>query len=123
MCSRALARRVRVQRVPVLSPGSAGMTLGRLILLRKDGTRNGTSQLLAHELIHVRQYYERGVGRFLFRYLTEYLRNLLRTRSHRTAYHKISFEQQAYAEAESWTTRHSSVSQIPLLPPVPPRVS
>ena len=87
-----LARRARVQRVPVLTPGVDGMTFGRLILLRRDDDRSGRRILLAHELVHVAQYAELGTARFLGRYLREYACNLRRLRSHRLAYEAISFE-------------------------------
>ena len=103
---RALAQRVRVQRFVLLSPGSSGMTLGRLILVRNDGIRDGTRKLLAHELVHVRQYDELGMVRFLMRYLRDYARALKKLHNHKQAYHAISFEIAAYGEAEEWQQRH-----------------
>ena len=102
-----IARRARVQRVPVLAPGTAGMTLGRLILLRRDDDRSGRRPLLAHELVHVEQYQRIGTARFLWRYVGEYARNLWRLCSHRRAYRAISFETEARASAARWADRHS----------------
>lgn len=98
-----IARRARVQRVPVLAPGTAGMTLGRLILLRRDDDRTGRRTLLAHELVHVEQYDRLGVARFLWHYLRAYGSNLRRLRSHRRAYEAIPFEAEARASAARWT--------------------
>lgn len=97
-----ISRRARVQKVPVLAPGTHGMTVGRLILVRRDDDRTGQRVLLAHELVHVEQYAQLGTMRFLRRYLREYFANLWRLRSHRRAYLAISFEAEARAAAEGW---------------------
>ena len=107
---RALATRVRIQRVPFLAPGSSGMTIGRVVLLRNDGAFDGSRKIIAHELVHVRQYYELGLLRFLSRYVKSYVRALWRHRRHRVAYHAIPFEVQAYAEADEWSNRRNSPS-------------
>ena len=97
-----IARRARVQKVPVLSPGVAGMTLGRLILVRRDDERSGRRVLLAHELVHVAQCAELGMARFLWRYVREYFSHLRDLRSHRRAYLAISLEVEARAVTERW---------------------
>jgi hypothetical protein len=99
---RALAMRVRVVRVPLLAPGTAGMTLGRFVLLVRDEPADGTSALLAHELVHVRQWHELGVLRFLWQYLGAYASNLVRLRSHDRAYRAIPLEVEAYDFAREW---------------------
>ena len=78
------------------------MTLGRLILLRRDDDRSGRRTLLAHELVHVEQYDRLGVSRFLWRYLRAYGYNLRRLRSHQRAYAAIPFEAEARASAARW---------------------
>ena len=113
LVSPELARRARVQKVPVLTPGVDGMTLGRVVLLLRDDDRSGQRALLAHELVHVQQYAELGVARFLWRYLREYGSNLWRLRSHRQAYEAISFEAEARAEAARWAALRASVSEDP----------
>jgi len=105
-----LARRARVQKVPFLAPGSHGMTVGRLILVLRDDDRSGQRTLLAHELVHVEQYAELGVVRFLRRYIGEYARNLRQLRNHRQAYLAISFEAEARAAAEQWRREQSQYS-------------
>ena len=107
------ARRARAQKVPVLTPGVDGMTLGRLILLRRDDDRSGRRVLIAHELVHVEQYAELGAARFLWRYLREYLANLVRLRNHRGAYLAISLEAEARAAAARWAAGHAESSQEP----------
>ena len=97
-----LARRARVQVVPLLAPGAHGMTVGRLILVLSDDDQSGKRRLLAHELVHVEQYAGLGAARFLQRYLREYLVNLWRLRSHRQAYLAISLEAEARAAAARW---------------------
>jgi len=89
--------RARVVVVPVLTPGVAGMTLGRWILLRRGHEHD--RGLLAHELVHVRQWRELGPIRFLWRYLGAYVRGRLRGLGHRQAYAAIPFEREARALA------------------------
>ncbi len=98
---------VRVVRVPVLSPGTGGMTLGHHILVINDTDRSGRRTLMAHELVHVRQFAELGRTRFMIRYLADYLRALRRTRNHRAAYLAIPAEIEARHEAEAWATDSS----------------
>ncbi|HEX6312575.1 MAG TPA: DUF4157 domain-containing protein [Acidimicrobiia bacterium] len=88
-------RRARIVVVPVLTPGVAGMTLGRWILVRRG--REQDDRLLAHELVHVRQWREAGAARFLWRYLGAYGRGRLRGLGHREAYAAIPFEREAKA--------------------------
>lgn len=99
---RWIARRAILVRVPLLPPGAVGLTSGRFVLLRRDEPTDGSSELIAHELIHVRQFVEMGRLVFLVRYLSAYLRNLARLRSHRSAYHAIPLEQEAYGGAAAW---------------------
>ncbi|MDH4144840.1 MAG: DUF4157 domain-containing protein [Acidimicrobiia bacterium] len=89
-------------RVPFLAPGALGMTSGRIILLRRDEPVDGTSVLIAHELVHVRQFAEVGRLRFGARYVWQYLANLVRFRNHREAYRNIAAEVEAYGAAERW---------------------
>ncbi len=99
----AVAARVRIVRVPVLANGADGMTLGRFVLLRRDDPeqRGGERELLAHELVHAVQYADLGMARFLWRYVSAYLRNR-RTLRHRDAYLAIPFEGEARAQAARW---------------------
>ncbi|MGZ8762602.1 MAG: eCIS core domain-containing protein [Acidimicrobiia bacterium] len=87
--------RVRVVVVRRLTPGTAGVTLGRWVLLRRDQAQS--RGLLAHEMVHVRQWRERGVIRFLAAYLGEYVRGRRHGLGHRDAYRAISFEAEARA--------------------------
>jgi hypothetical protein len=99
---RWVAARAVLIRVPVLPPGATGMTSGRFVFLKRDEPTDGTSTLIAHELVHVRQFVEMGRLRFGLRYLSSYLRNLLRLRSHRQAYLQIPQEVEAYTMARAW---------------------
>ncbi len=85
--------RARIVDVPWLTPGVAAMTLGPLILLRRDHA--GDETLLAHELVHVRQWRELGAGRFLWRYLSAYARHRAAGLGHQQAYAAIPLEVEA----------------------------
>ncbi len=103
-----LARKVRIVKVPALVPGAAAMTLGRWIFVTDDSDRGGSRELIAHELVHVRQYAEMGMLSFLHRYLTDYGRERRQGRSHREAYLAIPAEQEARRDAAAWLRRRTS---------------
>lgn len=100
--SNGLCQRVKLIRTNLLPPAADGMTIGRYVLLRGDHIENRSSTLLAHELVHVRQFAEMGMARFLSAYFGSYAKNLLRTRNHRQAYLDIPLEIEARSEAENW---------------------
>jgi len=82
-------------------PGSAAITLGRLIIVRR---RSATDEhLLAHELAHVRQWQRLGAARFLRCYLGSYARGRRQGLGHRAAYLAIPLEIEAEAEATART--------------------
>ena len=85
--------RARLGRVPVLTPGIAGMTLGRWILLRRGHEHD--RDLIAHELVHVRQWRELGAVRFLVRYLGAYAGGRRRGLGLQAAYEAIPLEAEA----------------------------
>jgi Domain of unknown function (DUF4157) len=85
--------RARVAVVPFLTPGASGMTVGHFVLLKRG--REDDARLLAHELVHVRQWREQGPLRFLWRYFTAYLSGRRRGLGHRAAYLAIPFEEEA----------------------------
>ena len=85
--------RARIIDVPRLTPGVAAMTLGRIILLRRDHATD--EALLAHELVHVRQWRELGTVRFLWRYLGAYARGRRAGLGHQRAYEAIPLEVEA----------------------------
>jgi Domain of unknown function (DUF4157) len=91
--------RARLVTVPVLTPGVSGMTLGRWILLRRGHERDRA--LIAHELVHVRQWRQLGAVRFLARYLGAYAHGRWRGLGHTAAYEAIPLETEARAVAGS----------------------
>ena len=98
-------------------PGSAGITLGSVVIIRKAAARDGGfADLLAHEQVHVRQFAELGVGRFLARYLKSYARFRLYGYGHWQAYSRIPLEVEARVDGRAH--RHGSSG-----PPTPVGVS
>jgi len=100
-----LARRVRVVTVPALPGGYDGMTLGYTILLARDIDEQGNSPLLAHELVHVRQWVEQGRIAFSGRYLGSFARGLGSHLSWRRAYLSVEAEAEARRETSAWLQR------------------
>ena len=92
--------RVRVVAVRGTPRGYAAMTLGRTVFVRAD--RVDDDRLLAHELVHVEQWKAYGRLGFLARYLSGYLRALVRLRRHRAAYLAIPFEAEARERSVTW---------------------
>ena len=84
--------RARVISIPWLPAGTAAMTLGRLIIVRRGAFEKG---LLAHELVHVMQWRELGIVPFLWAYLMAYFRGRLHGLSHWDAYREIPLEVEA----------------------------
>ncbi|MEE9417594.1 MAG: DUF4157 domain-containing protein [Acidimicrobiales bacterium] len=101
--SQVLTSRVQLVRVPWLPNGADGLTIGKRVLVKREVDPSKTKKLIAHELVHVRQWAEYGVVGFLARYVFHYLRNLIKYRKHYTAYLEIPFEIEARAEAEQWS--------------------
>lgn len=89
--------RARLVVVPLLTPGISGMTLGRWVLVRRGHEHD--RDLIAHELVHVRQWRELGCARFLVRYLGAYARSRRHGLGHQAAYEAIPLEAEARALA------------------------
>lgn len=85
-------RRARIIPVLWLPGGTAAMTLGRWILVRRGAFEK---RLLAHELVHVMQWRQLGIARFLFVYLRAYFRGRLHGLGHWDAYREIPLEVEA----------------------------
>jgi hypothetical protein len=85
--------RVRIVLVPRLTPGVDAMTLGRYVFVKRGHERD--RGLIAHELVHVRQWREHGVVGFLARYLGSYVVGRSRGLDHSDAYASIPFEIEA----------------------------
>lgn len=105
--------RVRLIRTNLLPRAADGMTLGNLVLLRGDRIEQRSTSLLAHELVHVRQFAELGPGRFLVQYLGAYLKNLWTYRNHRQAYLEIPLEIEARREAAEWADKRGTLVDKP----------
>ncbi len=81
--------------------GAAAITLGPVIIIRPRCVED--RHLLAHELVHVRQWREQGVLRFAASYLGAYFWWRRRGYGHWAAYRRIPQE----CEAE-WEARRSA---------------
>lgn len=76
------------------------ITFGKRIFFARgilnDSTLTGIT-LIAHELVHVRQYQETGFLKFLYRYIRDYLQSRIKGKDHNSAYYNVGFEQEAFA--------------------------
>ena len=106
-----LARRVRVFSVPFIPGGYLGITLGSCILLACDVEEDGSSALLAHELVHVQQWYDHGRLGFSRRYLSSFGKNLTEQKRWKRAYQQIDAEIEARLETVEWLQRRAQESR------------
>lgn len=86
-------------------PQAEAITLGNTIIVRERSCEH--QGLMAHELVHVRQFGELGPVRFLARYVGSYLRFRLGGYGHMAAYRRIPLEVEA-----SWVSRLQSASDL-----------
>lgn len=97
-----LLGRVKVIQSRFLPNGADGVTIGKFIFVKPGHFDRPISKLMAHELVHVRQFAELGGITFVSKYVAEYFTHLWKLRSHREAYLAISFEVEAREVAEKW---------------------
>lgn len=86
-------------------PQADAITLGRTIFVRQSAAEQ--PGLMAHELVHVRQFRELGAARFLLRYLGSYVRFRLNAYGHMASYRRIPLEVEA-----SWVSRLHDVAEL-----------
>ena len=86
-------------------PQAEAITLGNTIIVRKRSCDH--KGLMAHELVHVRQFGELGPLRFLVRYVGSYLRFRLGGYGHMAAYRRIPLEVEA-----SWVSRLHPMQEL-----------
>ena len=82
-------------------PGSAAITMGKLISVRRRFADD--AHLMRHEQEHLTQWRELGARRFLTQYLGAYVRGRVHGYGHRAAYRLIPLEveaEQAAVDAE-----------------------
>lgn len=78
-----------------------GITLFPFIILRKEELRNHKI-LINHEKIHLRQQIEMGIIFFYLWYVLEFFYWFLKYRHQYTAYRRISFEREAFANESNF---------------------
>ena len=90
-------------------PGTfQGITLGRHVFLTTPELDDGSSRLIAHELVHVQQYADGGVLRFFLRYLVDFSRCLRLQRKWMPAYRDIPVEAEARALTTQWIRQRAT---------------
>jgi len=86
-------------------PQADAITLGKTILVRSRAAES--KGLIAHELVHVRQFADLGPLRFLGKYVGSYMRFRLNGYGHMAAYRRIPLEVEA-----SWLSRLHPVPEL-----------
>jgi len=108
-----LAKRVWLIEIGYLPGRYLGMTLGRFILLADMVPPTDGDLLLAHELVHVRQWSELGLVGFSYRYLRDFLAGIRRHRRWHQAYSEIEAEVEARRVADAWAQARSDRQPAP----------
>ncbi len=111
LIDRELAEKVRIFRTVYIPGGFHGICLTNWIFFTRDVPDDGESALLAHELIHVRQWSQRGVLGYLTWYLKCFGTCLRQKRRWMPAYHAIEAELEAKQEARDWKQRRNSIDR------------
>ncbi len=92
--------------------GSVAITLGTLVVVRSEAAMSEHfAELLRHERVHVGQWQELGVVRFVSQYLGAYVKYRLRGYGHNAAYRRIPLEIAAVVIARAGRT--DSVHELP----------
>lgn len=100
---------------PVLARGTIAITLGRRIYLGEQLVRGAESEvasIVAHELVHVRQFARHGTARFAWRYLRDYIRNRRRGMTAFAAYQAIPFEVEARDEEQRFRSANERSTDV-----------
>ena len=87
-------------------PGIRGVTQGRWVFIDPDmfnTTPERLAKLVIHELVHVRQFADRGYVPFMARYVFENVRGRLSGKTARQAYLDITAEREAREVASRFT--------------------
>lgn len=111
LVDRALAENVRIFKTLYIPGGFHGICLVNWIFFTRDVADDGKSALLAHELIHVRQWNERGVAGYLIWYLRSFGGCLRRHGRWMKAYNDIEAELEAKQEARDWYQRRNAIDR------------
>jgi hypothetical protein len=111
--SETVRQRTIVFDIPWLPGRFAGVTLGRMILLARPQPDDGTSTLIAHELVHVEQWARRGVFGFLLWYLGDFWRQLRTRRQWMPAYRAVRAEVQARDRTRTWWNQRHQPGEEP----------
>jgi len=110
----SIARRARVITIPKPPGPFQGFAVGRNVWLTKPVEADGNSALLAHELVHLRQWNELGVVGFSVRYLQDFFKGVRTHRNWMKAYSNINAEAEARQLTRDWLTRRRAhTDQIP----------
>ncbi len=88
----------------VWGSGTAAMALPRVVYVSRDALdvieSGDAANLLMHESVHIDQWREHGIARFLTSYLGDYVRGRAVGLPHRPAYCVIRFEREATDRTE-----------------------
>jgi len=76
--------------------GYAGITLFPFIFVKSGVSKT----LIKHEQVHIKQQKKYFIIGFYIRYMFEYIANLVKYKNHKLAYYTISFEKDAYCQAQ-----------------------
>ena len=118
-CGRTARVITGVLRVGAITLGAHVFVAPSWVARDRDGGVRMPGWLAVHELVHVVQFRRAGAARFLWAYLSGYVRAFGRERrfrlaTHRVAYQAIAQEVEAYGAEEAYRAWPGRVETLPL---------
>ena len=107
-----LARKVWLVQLPAIPGPYSGLTIAKVVIIDRPLPPGTPSALLAHELVHVRQFHDQGILRFTLGYNKAFVAGLVTKRRWSKAYRAIPAEVEARSETTRWlreTARNKAV--------------
>lgn len=115
-----VARKVWLVQLPAIPGPYSGLTIANLVIVDRTLPPGTPSALLAHELVHVRQFHDKGVLRFTLDYNTSFVAGLVTERGWSKAYRAIPAEVEARSETTRWlheSARNKAVAEATVSEP------
>lgn len=99
---------VKIINIPNIMGTFKGLTIGKYIFISKKIPCDGSSHLIAHELVHVRQWNELGIIGFTVKYLSDFFSKLIKHKNWINAYSEIILESEARDISQKWSEQKCS---------------
>lgn len=97
-----IAEKVWLVQLPTIPGPYSGLTIANVVIIDRKLPPGTPSALLAHELVHVRQFHDQGIVRFTLEYNKSFIIGQVTERRWSKAYRAIPAEVEARSETTRW---------------------